>query len=221
VKTRRDRSWGASKDEVPEPLERRERRERARRARRDAARRVRRLRAFRSVAIGIVAAPAILVGALFVGRSGESGVSFSGDLRAGGRLESLSLPPLAGRGRIDYAGFSDRPLLLNFFASWCPNCIAEMPGFERVHRQLGDRIGFLGVSQSDARSASIDLAQQTGITYPAGIDATGRFSNAWGTFGMPTTVFIRPGGTIAYVYAGGLDESTLRSLIGKYLGVTV
>jgi hypothetical protein len=73
------------------------------------------------------------------------------------------------------------------------SCIAEMPGFERVHRQLGDRIGFLGVSQSDARSASIDLARRTGITYPAGIDATGRFFNAWGTFAMPTTVFIRPG----------------------------
>jgi hypothetical protein len=38
---------------------------------------------------------------------------------------------------------------------------------------------------------------------------------------MPTTVFIRPGGTIAYVYAGGLDEGTLRELIERHLGVTL
>ena len=184
-------------------------------------RRAQRLRALRSAGIGVVVAAALLGGALFVGRSGETGVSFAGDLRAGGRLERLSLPSLEGGGRIDYPGSSDRALVLNFFASWCPNCIAEMPDFERVHKQLGDRVGFLGVSQSDARSASIDLAHRTGITYPTGIDSTGRFFNAWGTFAMPTTVFIRPGGTIAYVYAGGLDEGTLRELIERHLGVTL
>jgi cytochrome c biogenesis protein CcmG, thiol:disulfide interchange protein DsbE len=146
-------------------------------------------------------------------------VSFAGDLRQGGRLERLSLPKLEGNGQLDYAQFSDRPLVLNFFASWCPNCIGEMPGFERLHEQLGDRVGFLGVSQSDSQSASIRLADRTGITYPAGRDPSGTFFHAWGTFGMPTTAFIKPGGDIAYVYAGGLDEATLRQLIGRYLGV--
>ena len=40
-------------------------------------------------------------------------------------------------GTIDYGSFSDRPLVINFFASWCPNCVAEMPAFERVHASAG------------------------------------------------------------------------------------
>jgi thiol-disulfide isomerase/thioredoxin len=126
-------------------------------------------------------------------------------LRRGGHVE-VSLPALEGGDRIQYERFADRPLVLNFFASWCPTCIVEMPAFERLHRELGDEVRFLGVAQSDARSVSIELVQRTGITYPAGIDPSGRFFNAWGTFGMPTTVVIRPEGHIAYVYAGGLDD---------------
>jgi thiol-disulfide isomerase/thioredoxin len=199
--------------------DRRARREQVKLARQRIARRRRRLHILRSTAIGLLVVAALVGGAFLVVRSGNAEVSFAGDLRQGGRLESLSLPKLEGGGRIDYSAFSDRPLVLNFFASWCPNCIHEMPGFERVHGQLGDRVGFLGVSQSDSRSASIQLAHQTGITYPAGFDASGRFFNAWGSFGMPTTVFIRAGGEIAYVYSGGIDEATLRSLIARYLGV--
>ncbi len=199
--------------------DRRARRDQVKLARRRVARRTRRLRTLRSAAIGLTVVAALVGGAFLVAGSGDAGVSFAGELRQGGRLQSLSLPALEGSGRIDYTAFSDRPLVLNFFASWCPNCAQEMPGFERVHGRLGDEIGFLGVSQSDARSASIDLAHQTGITYPTGIDASGRFFDAWGTFGMPTTVFIRPGGEIAYVYTGGIDEATLRSLIARYLGV--
>jgi cytochrome c biogenesis protein CcmG, thiol:disulfide interchange protein DsbE len=170
------------------------------------------------VVIAVVAA-ALLGAALVIGRPSETGVSFAGDLRRGGHLKALSLPALEGGERIQYARFRDRPLVLNFFASWCPSCIVEMPAFERLHGELRDEVRFLGVAQSDARSASIELVQRTGITYPTGIDPSGRFFNAWGTFGMPTTVFIRPGGHVAYVYAGGLDEATLRRLIERYLGV--
>ena len=195
------------------------RRERAKLARQRAARRRRRLHAIRSAAIVSAVIVALVGMGFLVVRSGSSGVSFAGDLRQGGRLESLSLPELQGSGRIDYAALSDRPLVLNFFASWCPNCIYEMPGFERVHDQLGGTAGFLGVSQSDTRSASIQLAHQTGITYPAGVDASGRFFDAWGTLGMPTTVFIQPGGRVAYVQTGALDGASLRELIASYLDV--
>jgi hypothetical protein len=75
------------------------------------------------------------------------------------------------------------------------------------------------VSQSDARSASIQLAHETGISYPAAVDASGRFFDAWGTLGMPTTVFIQPGGRVAYVRTGALDETSLRELIERYLDV--
>lgn len=151
-----------------------------------------------------------------------SGVAFAGDLRRGGTLEELRLPQLEGDGAIDYADYADyadRPLVINFFASWCPNCIAEMPEFERVHGLLGDRVAFLGVSQSDARGASIDLARETGITYDTAIDERGEFFRAVGGVGMPTTIFVRPGGEIADVWVGALNADTLQRLVADHFGI--
>ena len=148
-----------------------------------------------------------------------SGVAFAGDLRKGGTIEELRLPQLEDDGAIEYAAYADRPLVINFFASWCPSCIAEMPEFERVHRLLGDRVAFLGVSQSDARDASIDLARATGIRYGTAIDEQGEFFRAVGGLGMPTTIFVRAGGEIADVWVGTLDADALRRLVAEHFGI--
>ena len=160
---------------------------------------------------------------LLLPRSSDTGavadVAFAGDLRVGGTLEEMRLPRLRGDGVVDYAGRADRPLVINFFASWCPTCVGEMPEFERVHRLLGDEVTFLGVSQSDSKDAAIQLASDTGITYETAFDERGELFRAFGALGMPTTVFVRPGGEIVEVWAGGLDARTLRELVAENFGV--
>jgi thiol-disulfide isomerase/thioredoxin len=200
--------------------ERRERRAEAKAEREREQRRGARIKRVRTIGVVVASVVAAVAAVVFLSRQASSGVEFSGDLRAGGTLEALSLPRLEGDGSIEYADLADRPLVINFFASWCPNCIAEMPGFERVHRSLGDDVRFLGISQSDAAGASIDLAHETGITYDAGIDRNGAFFNALGVTGMPTTVFVRPGGEIAEIWQGALDEASLQQLIEQHLGVS-
>ena len=148
-------------------------------------------------------------------------VALAGDLRVGGAIREMRLPRLSGDGVVDYAGLDDRPLVINFFASWCPTCIGEMPEFERVHRLLGDEVTFLGVSQSDSKDAAIQLASDTGITYETAFDERGELFRAFGAFGMPTTVFVRPGGEILEVWAGGLDARGLRQLLAENFGVRV
>jgi thiol-disulfide isomerase/thioredoxin len=174
-----------------------------------------------TLATGVAAILAVwtLVWALSLLGRPAAGVSFDGDLRVGGTLERLTLPALEDGPTVDYARFEDRPLVLNFFASWCPFCIAEMPAFEEVHRRLDGRVGFLGVSQSDARGASIELIHTTGITYPTGYDRHGDLFAGIGSLGMPTTVLIRAGGEIAYVHVGPLDAASLSGLIEEHLGV--
>jgi thiol-disulfide isomerase/thioredoxin len=205
------------------------RRSEAKRVRRELAKvereRAMRRRARRRVlqTIGTAAAIAlvfVLLG-LLVLRGGTGGVAFAGDFRPGGVVKSLKLPALDTGTDFDYARVRDRPVVLNFFASWCPFCIGEMPDFQKVHRELGRRVTFVGVSQSDSRSASIDLVHQTGVTYQTAIDAQGSFYHAVGTTGMPTTLFIRPGGRVAYVQVGPLDRATLESYIARYLRVRV
>lgn len=174
----------------------------------------------RSLAIGL----AVVVGGVAIGfflfRGASSGVAYAGDIRRGGTLERLELPALEGGGTVDYGTYADKPLVINFFASWCPNCVGEMPGFEQVHQELQGKVGFLGISQSDAAGASIELARQTGITYPTAIDNHGVFFNAAGGTGMPTTIFVRPGGEIADVWVGALDAASLERLIEQDLGAT-
>lgn len=148
-------------------------------------------------------------------------VTFRGRAGPGGTIEELTLPALAGEGTVSYATYSDRPLVINFFASWCPSCIAEMPAFERVHAAADGEVAFLGVSESDARAASIELAGETGITYDTAFDREGRFFNAAGGLGMPTTIFVEPGGTVADVWVGALDESALAALVAEHFGVEV
>jgi cytochrome c biogenesis protein CcmG, thiol:disulfide interchange protein DsbE len=170
--------------------------------------------------VGVGLAAAIVAGIWLVRDTRPSSeVAFAGDLREGGTLEDLRLPELEGDGVVEYATYADRPLVINFFASWCPNCITEMPEFERVHALLGDRVAFLGVSQSDARSASIDLARETGISYDTAIDERGEFFLAAGGLGMPTTILIRPGGEIAEVWVGPLNAEALLDLLADRLDV--
>ncbi len=151
-------------------------------------------------------------------RGAGSGVSHAGDLRVGGLLRSFSLPALETDGTVTYEGFRDRPLVLNFFASWCPYCIAEMPGFEQVHRELGSRVAFLGVSQMDRRDLSRDLVRRTGVTYPTAVDAQGDLFRAFGGFSMPVTVFIAPGGRGMDVHTGQIDPPDLLRFIASYFG---
>ncbi len=183
-------------------------------SRSDAARRATRVQ----WAISLTALLMVVTAVILLGRDDSGGVAYAGDLRPGGKLESLRLPALNGQGSVDYADFSDRPLVINFFASGCPSCVSELPAFEQVHRQQADQVGFLGISQRDSRDASIELARQTGITYPTGFDPVGSFFDATGAIGMPTTIFVRPGGEIADVWVGPLDGASLESLIAEHFG---
>ncbi len=199
----------------------RERRSRNRAEREHARRQARLRRQLTTWILGLAGvAVAVLLATSLVAETSDGGVAFAGDLRPGGTLESLSLPALEGEGVVEYTSFDDGPLVINFFASWCPNCIQEMPDFEQVSQDLGGRVGFLGVSQGDAPDASIALAHETGITYAAGIDEQGRFFRAAGGVGMPTTIFVLPGGRIADVWVGGLDRASLASLIHQHFGIS-
>jgi thiol-disulfide isomerase/thioredoxin len=136
-------------------------------------------------------------------------------------VQSFTLPALQSPGTLTYDSLKDRPLVINFFASWCPYCVAEMPGFQRVHQALGSKVTFLGVSQTDnSKGASVDLAHRTGITYQTALDAQGSLFRAFGGMGMPVTVFVKPGGQIAEIHTGPLDPPQLSNLIVQYFGPT-
>jgi len=118
---------------------------------------------------------------------------------------------------VAFSELTDKPVVLNFFASWCPTCIAEMPDFESVHQAVGEDVEFLGLAMQDSTENAKDLIEETGITYPVGLDEKGSVFGLMGGLGMPTTVFIDADGVVQRVHSGALDADDLTDLINETL----
>lgn len=114
--------------------------------------------------------------------------------------------------------FREQPLVVNYWASWCVPCLAEMPGFERVYQQHQGEVAFLGINLADDPRAAEAVRERTGITYPVARDAEASAFEAFGAFGMPTTVFISPEGGIVELYTGELFAEALAERIDRYFG---
>ncbi len=116
------------------------------------------------------------------------------------------------------ADFVGTPVVVNFWASWCPACVAEMPDFEEVHQGFGDEVVFLGLKMQETNPAAAqDLIEQTGVTYLLGRDPDGSIFTEFGGIAMPTTVFIDAGGEVATTYAGAIFARDLEELIRREL----
>jgi cytochrome c biogenesis protein CcmG/thiol:disulfide interchange protein DsbE len=116
----------------------------------------------------------------------------------------------------DLAG---RPLVVNFWASWCAPCRKEMPVFQAVSQQLRGRVDFLGVDYLDQAGAARRLAAETGVTYRLAADPRGRAGTRLGITGLPTTLFIDASGVLVGRRVGELDARRLREAIRGYLQV--
>lgn len=112
------------------------------------------------------------------------------------------------------------PLVVNFWASWCPSCTAEMPAFESVYQAFKGEVEFVGINNNDNRQAALELARSTGVTYRLAEDAGGEVFAAMGGAGMPTTLFIDGSGVVVERVAGGLSGDQLAGLIEEHLEVT-
>lgn len=132
---------------------------------------------------------------------------------------SFSLPDLRRpEAKVDLAAYRGRPVVLNFWASWCVPCRREMPTFQAVSQQLGDRVAFVSVNHQDGRSPALRLLDETGVTYPAGHDPEGKVAAAYGLIGMPTTVFISPTGQVVATRTGEMTRSQLQHAIEDLFG---
>ena len=112
------------------------------------------------------------------------------------------------------------PMVVNFWASWCPACIAEMPDFQSVSDAFADQVEFLGLNMQDPNRAGAErLVQETGVTYLLGVDPDGALFAEFGGIGMPTTVFVDSQGNIVDRHSGVLSAESLESRIREAFGL--
>jgi cytochrome c biogenesis protein CcmG/thiol:disulfide interchange protein DsbE len=138
-------------------------------------------------------------------------------------LEGAPLTPIVAFRYFDgtqasTAEFAGRPTVVNFWASNCAPCVAEMPEFEAVHRAFADRVDFVGMNTADVgRESAVALAAQTGVTYPLADDTTSMVFREFGGFVMPTTVLLNTQGQVAFTWSGVLTGDELTRLINKHI----
>ncbi len=113
-----------------------------------------------------------------------------------------------------FADHAGRPLVVNFWASWCPSCVAELSlAIAPVHATFGEDVAWLGVNLQDERSEALKLIEETGVTFELADDPVGDLYRAFGGFSMPFTAFISADGVIVEEHNGPLTENQLEDLI--------
>lgn len=105
-----------------------------------------------------------------------------------------------------------KPLILNFWASWCVSCREEAQYFEAFwQRHREDGVIVVGIAIQDTVEAAQQFAQTFGKTYPLGLDNTGKASIDYGVYGVPETFFIDRSGTIRHKETGPMSVELLES----------
>ena len=115
----------------------------------------------------------------------------------------------------DYFG---KPIVLNFWASWCGPCKSEMPDFEKVYQELGEQVQFFVVNLTDGSMETVDTAygyiQEQGYTFPVFYDTDYDAASTYGISSIPTSFFIDSEGDLVAYYTGAMNEDLLRQGIG-------
>ena len=124
---------------------------------------------------------------------------------------AFDLARLDGRGRIDLASLrGKKPIVLDFWASWCIPCIHESKRLEAARKQYGRRIAFIGVDTKDFSGDARHWLRKHGITYPSVHDGSGRVLAKWGGLPIPRIFFVARNGKV-------LGELVVEEDLPRYL----
>lgn len=164
----------------------------------------------------------ILILALFGFYGCESGGKEKDSTRAalpneGEILPAFKLKTLAG-GEFSSDGQKGKPMVINFFASWCAPCRAEAASFEKtylVFKELG--VEYVGVAVQDSPESVKKFVDEFGLTFPVGLDDSGDISRQYKIYGLPKTFIVGKDGRCSFIHTGALSVEELTNEVKKVL----
>jgi len=162
----------------------------------------------RWVKLGLIALLAFVATQILVQRSGPS-------LAVGASAPPLALPDLAGR-EVDLGDLRGRVVLVNFWATWCPPCRAELPELAELWtEQKGGCFELLGVAE-DSPPADLAAAARR-IPYPVLTDPGGAAAVAWNVYGFPSSYLVDAEGRVIRTFQGAVSKAQVLQAMKPHL----
>lgn len=137
---------------------------------------------------------------------GEPALDFTAEL-ADGQSFTLS----AQEGKV---------VLLNFWATWCPNCVGDLPTLEQLHEAYAgdDRVEIVTVNAGEDAETVKRFLSENGYTFPAALDTDSAISYAYGVTGIPATVVFRADGSLSDARRGAMAYEAFDAMVQEALG---
>ena len=114
-------------------------------------------------------------------------------------------PP--GGGVLDMAAFRGKPLLVNFWATWCPPCKEELPSLQTLHDIGGGDLMVIGINVRETATRVRRYVESTGLGFPVVLDPQAEMAKRYGVTAFPTTLLIAPDGRVRWRVLGEVDWS--------------
>ena len=164
------------------------------------------------LAIGLLITAAV-IGVLFVGL-GKNPNEIRSPL-IGKPAPSFALREVGTGQTIDVAQFKGKPVVINFWATWCGPCWEEHPTLVATASAFQPKVQFVGVVFQDTEEKIQSFLNARGSSYPTLVDEKGKTAIAYGVGGVPETFFLDRNGTIVAKHSGPLNDDMIRANLMK------
>jgi len=128
----------------------------------------------------------------------------------------FQLTDLNGR-QVRLSDFRGKPVVLNFWATWCPPCRQELPIFQDLHARRGDAFVLLAISEGENREDVLAFVQRYGYTFRVLLDPQLSVGRTYGARAIPMTMVIDPDGVIVYLRQGTVKTGELDLVLREYI----
>lgn len=145
----------------------------------------------------------------------STGIAVSDDqtgIAIGDRAPDFKVQTMDGK-EVNLSDYKGKKVFLNFWATWCPPCKAEMPHMQAFYEEQPEDVEILAVNLEESTEKAADFAKQYELTFPILMDADGTVAETYEVYTIPTTYVLNEDGTVHQKIVGPMDELMMQELI--------